>query len=59
MSSSTITDPADIPTLTDLYNSGELPVYDDAEAGHDAALNSRVSIWRGEALSTHDESLES
>ena len=52
MASTDITDPSDIPTLADLYSSRELPAYDDAEVEHNADLNTKISIWRGQSTAS-------
>jgi hypothetical protein len=48
-SRSTITDPTDIPTLSDLWTSHELHRDPETEVEHYDALNKRVSIWRGQS----------
>ncbi|WWC88075.1 uncharacterized protein L201_002979 [Kwoniella dendrophila CBS 6074] len=43
------TSPSDIPTLADLYSSGEVVAGDgEVKYNHDEVLNKRVSIWRGD-----------
>jgi len=42
-----ITDPSDIPTLSDLWAQKELQRDDDKQVQHNDDLNKRVSIWRG------------
>jgi hypothetical protein len=50
-SSSTITSPTDLLTLSDLYASSSLPAPEDKPSFPlDAELNKRVSIWRGRSL---------
>jgi hypothetical protein len=47
---STITEPTDIPTLSDLWTSHELHRDPETKVEHDDSLNKRVSIWRGQSL---------
>jgi hypothetical protein len=47
-STTTITSPADIPTLSDLWSSQELRKDNETKIPHDDQINKRVSIWRGE-----------
>jgi hypothetical protein len=47
---STITEPTDIPTLSDLWASHELHRDPETEVDHDDSLNKRVSIWRGQSF---------
>lgn len=43
-----ITDPADIPSLSQLYAKGNLSTSNEtSQFKPDAGLNDRVSIWRG------------
>ncbi|WWC96848.1 hypothetical protein V866_003723 [Kwoniella sp. B9012] len=43
------TSPKDIPTLSDLYSSNEIPqAENESKYGYDEGLNKRVSIWRGD-----------
>jgi hypothetical protein len=50
-----ITDPSDIPTLSDLWAQGELQKHPEPEAKPDEEINKRVSIWRGKLISHEHE----